>query len=83
MNIGVAPTFDSHGNGGLVRVEAHLLVDGAPELYGREMALGFTARIREERKFASPDELTKQISEDIRLARAVLEEQMQSSVQEG
>ena len=83
VNIGVAPTFDSHGNGGRVRVEAHLLTDGAPDLYGREMALGFAARIRDERKFGSPEELAARIPEDVRLARAVLEKQLKTSVQEG
>ena len=83
VNIGVAPTFDSYGNGGRVRVEAHLLMDEAPDLYGREMALGFAARIRGEMKFGSPEELAARIPEDIRLARAVLEEQTQSSAQEG
>ena len=83
VNIGVAPTFNSHGNGGLVRVEAHLLVDGAPDLYGREMALGFAARIRDERRFGSPEELAARIPEDIRLARAALEKQAKTSAQEG
>ena len=82
VNIGVAPTFDSYGNGGQVRVEAHLLTDGAPDLYGREMALGFAARIRDERKFGSPEELAARIQEDIRLARAALNEQKQSSAKE-
>ena len=82
VNIGVAPTFDSYGNGGQVRVEAHLLVDGAPDLYGKEMALGFAARIRGERKFGSPEELAARIPEDIRLARAALNEQAQSSEKE-
>ena len=79
VNIGVAPTFDSYGNGGLVRVEAHLLTDGVPDLYGREMALGFAARIRDERRFGSPEELAAHIPEDIRLARAALKEQVPSS----
>jgi len=83
VNIGVAPTFDSHGNGGQIRVEAHLLVDGSPDLYGREMALGFAARIRDERRFGSPEELAARIPEDIRLARAALEKQAQSFAQEG
>lgn len=82
VNIGVSPTFDSHGNGGQVRVEAHLLVDGAPDLYGKEMALGFAARIRDERKFGSPEELAARIPEDIRLARAALHEHAQSSEKE-
>ena len=83
VNIGVAPTFDSYGNGGQVRVEAHLLVDGAPDLYGREMALGFAVRIRDERKFGSPEELAARIQEDIRLARAALAEQPGTFAQEG
>ena len=82
VNIGVAPTFDSYGNGGRVRVEAHLLTDGTPDLYGKEMALGFAARIRDERKFGSPEELAARIQEDIRLARAALNEQKQSSAKE-
>ena len=79
VNIGVAPTFDSYGNGGQVRVEAHLLTDGAPDLYGKEMALGFAARIRGERKFGSSEELAAHIQKDIRLARAALNEQAPSS----
>ena len=82
VNIGVAPTFDSYGNGGRVRVEAHLLVEGAPDLYGKEMALGFAARIRGEHKFASPEELAIRIQEDIRLARTALNGQIQSSAKE-
>ena len=82
VNIGVAPTFGSYGNGGQVRVEAHLLTDGAPDLYGKEMALGFAARIRDEHKFGSPEELAVRIREDIRLARAALNEQDQSSAKE-
>lgn len=82
VNIGVAPTFGSYGNGGQVRVEAHLLTDGAPDLYGKEMALGFAARIRDEHKFGSPEELAVRIREDIRLARAALTEQDQSSAKE-
>ena len=83
VNIGIAPTFDSYGSGGRVRVEAHLLVDGAPDLYGREMALGFAARIRDEIRFRSPEELAARIQEDIRLARLALAEQPQTFAQEG
>lgn len=82
VNIGVAPTFDSYGNGGQVRVEAHLLTDGALDLYGKEMALGFAARIRGEHRFGSPEELAARIPEDIRLARAALNEQEPSSAKE-
>ena len=83
VNIGVAPTFGSYGNGGKVRVEAHLLVDGSPDLYGREMALGFAARIRGEIKFSSPEALAERIPEDIRLARTALDESAKSFSKEG
>ena len=82
VNIGVAPTFDSYGKSE-VRVEAHLLVDGAPDLYGAEMALGFAARIRGEVKFPSPAALAEQILDDVRAARALLNEQAQNPVTEG
>jgi riboflavin kinase/FMN adenylyltransferase len=82
VNIGVAPTFDSYGNGGRIRVEAHLLTEGSPDLYGKKMALGFAARIRGEHKFCSPEELAARIPEDIRLALAALHEQDHSSAKE-
>ena len=82
VNVGVAPTFDSYG-APRVRVEAHLLVDGSPDLYGAEMALGFAARIRGEVKFPSPAALAERIREDVRLARTLLNDQTQLSVPEG
>jgi riboflavin kinase/FMN adenylyltransferase len=59
-NIGVRPTV-----GGLARrIETHLLgFDG--DLYGKRVRVHFLARLRDERKFASIDELRAQIDRDI------------------
>jgi len=66
-NVGTRPTFEA----GRVRVEAHLL-DFAGDLYGRRIALGFHARIREERRFSGPDELKERIRQDAAEARKLL-----------
>lgn len=65
-NIGTRPTFgDSQKT-----VETHL-VDYHGDLYGRELEVSFVQRLRDEIGFASPQELTEQISRDIEDARAV------------
>jgi len=68
VNIGLQPTLPS----GEVTVEAHLL-DGAPDLYGREVRLTLTHFLRRERKFDSVEALKAQIGEDIRMARKLTE----------
>jgi riboflavin kinase/FMN adenylyltransferase len=64
VNVGVRPTFDGADR----VVEAHLLGVTA-ELYGHPLQLAFVARIRDERRFASPEALRRRIEEDIREAR--------------
>ena len=67
-NIGKDPTF-----GGTERtVEAHL-VDYSGDLYGHELKVDFIARLRNEKKFDSADELKKQIAEDVKQGKALLE----------
>jgi riboflavin kinase/FMN adenylyltransferase len=69
-NLGVRPTFD-----GTERVlEVHLL-DYDRNLYGKQIRVGFFGRIREERRFASVDELLTQIRTDIKAAARILDEQ--------
>ncbi len=63
-NIGVKPTF--HGN--KRNIEVHLL-DFCEDLYGKQIKVSFTKRIRGEKKFASPAELIKQIEMDIHEVR--------------
>ena len=64
MNIGRRPTLN---NGTNISVEVHIF-DYSGDLYGRELHLSFIERIREERKFASLEELKAQIQEDIKEA---------------
>ena len=65
-NVGHNPTF---GNESL-SVEVHLLqFEG--DLYGAQLDVAFVSRIRDERKFASVDELKAQIACDVELARGI------------
>ncbi len=65
-NVGYNPTF---GNDAL-SVEAHLF-DFQADLYGETIRVAFVEKIRDERKFASVDELVSQISQDAKQARAI------------
>ena len=62
LNIGKRPTLRSQNP--QLQVESHL-IDFAGDIYGQELELAFVERLRDEKKFASLEELRKQISEDI------------------
>ncbi len=64
-NVGVRPTV---GEGAARVVETHLL-DFEGDLYGEEVEVGFERRLREERRFPSLDELSRQIGRDVEAAR--------------
>lgn len=66
LNIGIRPTLTQSTPA--PRLEVHLL-DFSGELYGQELEVTFTARLRSEQKFASLDELKVQIARDIAEAR--------------
>ena len=66
LNIGLRPTINQPTT--QPRVEVHLL-DYSGELYGEEMEVTFAAKLRDEQKFASFDELKAQITRDIAEAR--------------
>ncbi len=66
-NVGVRPTVDGSGR----RVETHLF-DFAADLYGARLRVHLVARLRDEKKFSSVDELKAQILRDIAQARATL-----------
>ena len=66
-SVGVRPTF----GGGARAVEAHLL-DFHGELYGTTVTLEFVARLREERRFESPQALAAQMERDVAQAGALL-----------
>lgn len=69
-NIGTCPTFDNQE----LSLEVHLL-DFKGDLYGERLQVDFVARLREERRFPSIDDLAAQIQADVATARQVLEEE--------
>ena len=68
-NIGRRPTVNE---GPESRVEAHLF-DFERDLYGQEIAVALRGYIRDERKFGSFEELTRQIAADAGDARRMLD----------
>jgi riboflavin kinase/FMN adenylyltransferase len=69
VNVGWRPTFDGTSR----TVEAHLLGDDDPDLYGQVLELEFVARIRGEQRFDGPEALVARIGEDVVAAAALLE----------
>ncbi len=67
-NVGNRPTVG--GRRGLL--EAHLL-EGEHDLYGRRIEVRFRARLREEQRFASIEELRAQIERDVSAACALFD----------
>jgi len=67
LNIGWRPTVASTAP--QLRVEAHLL-DFAGDLYGSELELELGVKLRDEMRFASPEELRAQIERDVAAVRA-------------
>jgi riboflavin kinase/FMN adenylyltransferase len=70
LNIGCRPTLAQPQP--RVQVEAHLL-DFQGDLYGQELELVFVEKLRDERQFASLEDLRAQIGQDIIEARARFE----------
>ncbi len=66
LNIGLRPTVNNPTP--QLRVEVHLL-EFVGEIYGQEVEVTFAAKLRDEQKFASLDELKAQIGRDIAEAR--------------
>jgi riboflavin kinase/FMN adenylyltransferase len=73
VSIGNNPTFAGEGRGApsTVIVEAHLL-DFDGDLYGARVRLEFAARVRDQRRFSSADELVAEIRRDILRTRELL-----------
>lgn len=67
MNLGPRPTFDDSA----ISLEAHLF-DTSGDLYGAHVRIDFVRRLRETRKFASAEQLSKQLRDDEREARDAL-----------
>jgi riboflavin kinase/FMN adenylyltransferase len=67
MNLGPRPTFGDSATS----LEAHLF-DTSGDFYGTDVRIDFVKRLRETRKFASAEQLTKQLGHDEHDARAAL-----------
>ena len=67
-SLGVRPTF---GRGGERVLEAFLL-DFSGDVYGEEVEVAFVKRLRDEIAFASPAELSAQISRDVDETKRIL-----------
>ena len=67
MNLGTRPTFGDT----TVTLEAHLF-DADIELYGATVKMEFVARLRDIRRFPSPDALVVQLRTDESHARRAL-----------
>lgn len=67
MNLGPRPTFGDSATS----LEAHLF-DTEGDFYGAQVRIDFVSRLRETRKFASPELLMKQLAHDEREARSAL-----------
>jgi len=68
-NIGYRPTFEDKPEGPII--EAHIL-DFERELYGQEIKVEFIDRLRDEMRFSGPEQLLKQIEQDISHTRSLL-----------
>ena len=67
-NIGTDPTFGRNER----TVDSYLL-DYSGDLYGYDLRVDFVAKLRDEKKFASVEDLKKQVAEDIRQGKDILE----------
>jgi riboflavin kinase/FMN adenylyltransferase len=71
LNIGFAPTFTGGRGRAPLRLEAFLLDHDGSDLYGQTIRIEFLERLRDERRFGSPEELLAQVHEDVARTREV------------
>lgn len=71
-SIGQARTY---GDDFPLLIEAHLLIHDVGDLVGQYMAMDFVQRIRNQRKFKNPEDLSKQIAKDCYQTRKILDAQ--------
>lgn len=64
-NLGTRPTVD----GSSLRLETHIFADFTEPFYGKLIRTELCSFLRDEKKFSSTDELSKQIEQDCALAR--------------
>ena len=66
-NLGYNPTFGDTE----LSLEVHIF-DFSENLYGKEIAVQFVDRLRDEKRFSGPEELAVQIQKDVQKAKQVL-----------
>lgn len=66
-NIGFSPTFGDH----MFTIEVHIL-DFDHDIYDTRIRVNMVARLRDEQKFSSIEELSGQIQKDIEIAKEIL-----------
>jgi len=71
-NIGKRPTFKNNGR----TVETHIL-DYQGDLYGRELKIDIVELLRGEKRFNTAEELKKQIAEDIKQGKTILDSKLE------
>ncbi len=69
MNVGLGPTF----NGKSTKLEVHIL-DFDEDIYNAQISVEFLKKIRNEKKFDSPELLKQQIQKDVDIARSYIHE---------
>jgi len=72
-NIGKQPTF-----GGKKRTVEVYVLDYLGNLYGRQLEIDIVERLRREKRFETADQLKRQIAEDVKQGKAVLNSQGRS-----
>lgn len=63
-NIGIRPTFEDHLNHDVVEINLFDWKGDRDSLYGKEILIEFYQKIREEKTFASPQDLIGQLEQD-------------------
>jgi riboflavin kinase/FMN adenylyltransferase len=66
-SIGIRPTFSE----GRRTIEVYIL-DFAKDIYGKELKVDFIEKLRDEKRFNSSEDLSKQITEDVKQGKAIL-----------
>lgn len=69
LNIGYNPTFGENR----LSAETHIF-DFNQDIYGKKIKINLLKHLRGEKKFSGPEELAKQINQDIRQAKEILVE---------
>ncbi|MDD5495751.1 MAG: bifunctional riboflavin kinase/FAD synthetase [Candidatus Omnitrophica bacterium] len=71
LNIGIRPTFHKNEGFNEPTIEVHIF-NFDKKIYGRDLELTFVKKLRNEKKFATAEELIAQIREDEKAAHRVL-----------